>query len=425
MVQPTLFPEEQIAKEKLSTNLTSNNHAIHRWFNITAGFSPEFVSRCIQNARLSKNDYVVEPFAGLATTLVQANFEGVHSIGFEAHPFFFDLATAKLFPPNSAIEVERIEKLILSLKPYNADLLEVWSENALKFLRKLVPEEYLKLLASALLEEKNLQESEIPIFRLIVSKTLEATSGSQTDGIYKAPTSKKRSLSFEVALSKACYELKVDISRVGDSYSRKALLHYGTSEDMQKVESASCSLCITSPPYLNNFDFAEMTRMELYFWRYANSWGEITERVRRNLIINTTTVPTDLKRNHERYATTLSQPLRENLAHLVQQLKVERKNRLGKKEYDSLVYPYFSQMQSVIRELRRVLKKDCSLHLIVADAALYGVHIETEQFLTTIMRESGFESIEIERLRDRGHRWILAKRQGAGKPLGEFHIHAR
>jgi hypothetical protein len=39
------------------------------------------------------------------------------------------------------------------------------------------------------------------------------------------------------------------------------------------------------------------------------------------------------------------------------------------------------------------------------------------------MRESGFENIEIERLRDRGHRWIQAKRQGAGKPLGEFHIH--
>lgn len=79
----------------------------------------------------------------------------------------------------------------------------------------------------------------------------------------------------------------------------------------------------------------------------------------------------------------------------------------------------------MIKELRRVLRQGSSLHLVVADAALYGVHIETEKLLEILMRESGFNNIEITRLRNRGHRWVLAKRQGAKKPLGEFHIHAR
>jgi ubiquinone/menaquinone biosynthesis C-methylase UbiE len=39
------------------------------------------------------------------------------------------------------------------------------------------------------------------------------------------------------------------------------------------------------------------------------------------------------------------------------------------------VYPYFAQMQSVIRELRRVLKPGSYLHLVVANAALYCIHI--------------------------------------------------
>jgi len=35
---------------------------------------------------------------------------------------------------------------------------------------------------------------------------------------------------------------------------------------MQAVAADSGSLIVTSPPYLNNFDFAEMARMYLYFW---------------------------------------------------------------------------------------------------------------------------------------------------------------
>jgi DNA modification methylase len=424
MHQPALF-RDQIPKEKLPTNLTTGKHIVHRWFNIVAGFSPEFVTQCIRDAKLKEKDVVIEPFAGLGTTLVQANLDNVHSIGFEAHPFFYDLTKAKLFPPNSTSEVDEISNMILLLKPYSGALTNIWNENALKFLVKLIPENNLRLLGTALLEETNLAVDVVPLFRLIISKTLEATSGAQTDGIYKAPTSLKTSIPFELALVRTCNEIRTDILALNNTYKPKATLYYGTSENMDKVEDASCSLCVTSPPYLNNFDFAEMTRMELYFWRYATSWGEISERVRRNLIINTTTVPSDLKRNQEKFFNTLSDNLQMVLTPIVEQLKIERKLRAGKKEYDMLVYPYFSQMQSVIGELRRVLKEGSSLHLVVADAALYGVHIRTEKFLEEIMRENGFKCIEIERLRNRGHRWVLAKRQGAGMPLGEFHIHAR
>jgi putative transposase len=59
-----------------------------------------------------------------------------------------------------------------------------------------------------------------------------------------------------------------------------------------------------------------------------------------------------------------------------------------------------------------------------SDAALYGVHVHTEQLLARLMSASGLEVKEITRLRDRGGRWVLAKRQGAADGLGEFHIHA-
>ena len=108
-----------------------------------------------------------------------------------------------------------------------------------------------------------------------------------------------------------------------------------------------------------------------------------------------------------------------------QTLEEKRRLHAGKKDYYRLVYPYFSQMQSVIRELRRVLKAGSPFHLVVADSALYGVHIDTQNFLAQLMSENGFQIIEIEHLRKRGERWVLKKRKGSKKGLGEYHIFAK
>lgn len=423
MKQLSLF-EDALPQEKLPTNLTTNRHPIHKWFNFIAGFSPEFVTKCIREANLKADEILVDPFAGLSTTLVQANLEGVSSVGFEVHPFFYDISLAKLFPPTHQQQIKNIHTLCQSVEPYNKELRNIWTQSATTFLLKLIPESELRLLASALLAENQILLDGRPLYRLILSRVLELTAGSQTDGIYKAPTTPKKSTSYHNALKKVCNEIMDDIAYLDNSFKPRSRLHSISSETMFPLEDESCSLCITSPPYLNNFDFAEMTRMELYFWRYAGSWSEITERVRRRLIVNTTTAPTDLKRNHNLFAESLSESFQAEIQPLVEALKQQKQVRAGKKDYYLLVYPYFAQMQSVFRELRRVLRPQSSFHLVVADAALYGVHIQTDKLLANLMQENGFHVIKIETLRNRGSRWTLEKRRGAGKPLGEFHISA-
>ncbi len=419
-MQLELFPG-MISKNKLPTNLTSNHYPIHRWFNFIAGFSPEFVKSCIREADLGQTDVLIDPFAGLSTALVQANFQGIRSVGFEPHPFFFDISQAKINPPSDLLPVNLIESEISQVSPYAGELTNIWSESATKFLTKLIPEQELRLLAQALLLEEQIDPLMRQLYRLIVSRVLELTSKSQTDGIYKAPTTSKRAVAYHKALKMTCAELRNDIYTVGD-LAKKATLHNTSSENMSSLERESCSLCVTSPPYLNNFDFAEMTRMELYFWKYAGSWREITENVRRKLIVNTTTAPTDLKKDQDRFKETLSRQMKSALDPLVKALQIQRRTHAGKKDYYLLIYPYFSQMQSVFMELGRVLKAGSPFHLIVADSALYGVHIETQELLARLMQETGLDVLEIEQLRKRGDRWILKKRAGSKKGLGEYHI---
>lgn len=414
-----------LAEDRLPTNGTANRHPIHRWFNFIAGFSPEFVAKCIREAELRATDLVVDPFAGMCTTLVQANFEGVPSVGFEPHPFFHQISLAKIAPPLSGRQIDAVQTVCESVTPYPGQLAHVWAADALKFLTKLVPESELQLLASALIAEPKVESDLRPLFRLVVSRVLEASATSQTDGIYKAPTSKKTSMPYLRALRGVFKEIREDQALLEGRPVARATLHKSSSELMNPLEDASASLCVTSPPYLNNFDYAEMTRMELYFWKYADCWRDITEKVRRQLVVNTTTAPTDLKRDQARFEQLLAPEIRTRLQPLVDSLAREREHKAGKKDYNLLVYPYFAQMQTVIKELRRVLRPGRSLHMVVGDAALYGVHVKTNELLACLMEYNGFEILDMVKLRTRGDRWILDKRQGTLGNLGEFHIHAR
>jgi len=410
-----------IPSHKLPTNLTTRNHAVHRWMNFTAGYSPEFVLQCLDRDGVD-GGRVLDPFSGMGTTLVAANSVGLDAIGFDPHPHAAMMCRAKT-QSRSIKAVDRIERVLESLRPM-ITVDDLWNEGQVKFLGKLIDAEQLGYLASARMLESEIADEDRPLYRLVVTRLLESASGSATDGIYKAPTSKKRARPVLESYPRVLDELREDMRLMSDGWGI-SVVHEASSEKMPQIASSSISQVITSPPYLNNFDFAEMTRMEFYFWGYAGSWGEITKNVRTKLVVNTTTAPTEMKKAQDVWRRQLSFAMADVCQEYVDALAGARAEKSRSKDYDRLVYPYFAQMQQVIRESYRVLMPGSSMDLVVSDAALYGVHIHTEDVLRQIMLEVGFESAEVVRLRNRGDRWVLSKRTGSKDPLGEFHITAR
>jgi hypothetical protein len=164
--------------------------------------------------------------------------------------------------------------------------------------------------------------------------------------------------------------------------------------------------------------------MYLYFWQIADSWADITDKVRSKLIVNTTTALKGHKDKQQAYRGMIASSLHQYLDPLVGELAIRRQSKSGKKEYDYLVYPYFAQMTKALRECFRCMRRGAPIHIMVADAALYGVHISTPQLLTDILSTLGFRNAACTLVRRRGHRWMLAKREGSGAGLGEYHIQA-
>lgn len=400
------------------TNTTTHKHAVDRWFNFIAGFSPEFVEACL-NFNTSSNMTVLDPFSGCGTVQVQANKLGWRSIGYEPNPVFYRIASAKALAENMVDDIDKIHDAIQHgiNNPVSINTLK---DSPRVYLSKLFDIDIIESLLGA---KKNILKGDLSknnLAFLVLSKVLDLCSGSQTDGIYKAPTSTKKAHDPIIALDKVVDMLREDISTYKSNDVR---LYQSSSQTMQSVSENTVSAIVTSPPYLNNFDFAEMTRMYLYFWGLADSWGDITNKVRSNLIVNTTTALKGQKDRQDEYRSNLPESILEEIDEVVSCLASERKVRAGKKEYDFLVYPYFSQMQDVLKECYRVLETGGRFHMIVADAALYGVHISTPQILAEILSCIGYSNIDCQFIRKRGHRWILDKRDGSKIGLGEYHIY--
>ena len=96
--------------------------SMHRWANWIAGFSGEFARSAITRflprphpnpPPEGEGTLVMDPFAGVGTTLVEANRLGLDSIGFEINPFAALVCRVKL----GAADVP-LEDLRDSLKGY-------------------------------------------------------------------------------------------------------------------------------------------------------------------------------------------------------------------------------------------------------------------------------------------------------------------
>ena len=158
---------------------------------------------------------------------------------------------------------------------------------------------------------------------------------------------------------------------------------------------------------MNNFDYADRTRLELYFWGEAQTWGDISQKIRTKLMTSATT---QIVRSDPKYE--IANNLWEEcpqVASFVQtavtELSQRRKTKGGKKSYDLMVAGYFNDIHQIIKDVYRVLKPGTKALFVLGDSAPYGVHIPTDELIGEIALGVGFGKYEIEVLRTRGGKW--------------------
>jgi hypothetical protein len=188
------------------------------------------------------------------------------------------------------------------------------------------------------------------------------------------------------------------------AHGRPAIIFWDDARECSKVSDNY--LVITSPPYANNYDYADATRLEMSFFREILGWGDLQEAVRKYLIRSCTQHVSKLKNEtYDLASDMLLKPIRQELIDTCRQLERERENHGGKKLYHTMIATYFNDMARMWVALRRVTCENALVCFVVGDSAPYGIHVPVDKWLGELAVFAGFKSYFFEKTRDRNVKW--------------------
>ncbi len=410
IVEPTIIERLYSVSGKASRNYQS---PVHRWFRFPAGFAADFIDRVLEQFACDIGDKpVLDPFGGTATSLICAKKLGLDSIGIEAHPLFYRIGKTKLHWDVDLINLSHAVEEFVAHINRGVDSAPGF-ETYPALVRKCFPMNTIKQFDAAVellsLMKRDSDEAMTDfLWRVLVAIVRKVSHCCTSPWQYVLPNkTRENHTSAVVALKKQYGQMLSDLSLVQKQWCPPAnsMFVQGDARTLSFLGKESIGLAICSPPYLNNFDYSDATRLESYVLRDASSWADITRNFRSKLIVSTTTQVKRTDFDPEAMVAEFPRQIRIDLLGTVKQLTAARKDKGGKKNYDIVLCRYFFDMARVLKEMARVLEKGKLSIMMVGDSAPYGVYIPTDEWLAELALNYGFSDSQLIWLRNRNDRW--------------------
>jgi hypothetical protein len=380
---------------------------VHRWFRYSAGFAAQWVEQVLAEWGMGKQHLVLDPFVGSGTVPIVCDVLGTPSLGVEAHPLVSRICKAKLLwttPPQqlggfAANVFRQAEQLMSRAVDYPPLIERSYDRDTLTCLDAL-KSSWLQL------QDKS-QESEL--VWLALTAILRPTSKAGTaQWQYILPNkTKKKVIAPLLAFQQQIETIKADL-RWMQMRADKSLAEIIAGDARTLADNASREVdgVITSPPYANNYDYADALRFEMTFWGDVNAWSDIHDAVRKHLIVSSSQ---HSSRERLRLADLLRSeavaPIRPELTCAVEQLAEVRESHGGKKHYHTMVAAYCRDISLVLQQLRRICRRGSQMCWVIGDSAPYGVHCPVERWIAQLAIAAGFKSYRFDKLRDRNVKW--------------------
>lgn len=383
---------------------------IHRWFRYSAGFSSQWVENLVtefKEKRKEKNIRVLDPFVGSGTTLLACEKIGIESIGFESHPFISRVAQSKLLWRTDTNNFKRIAYEVLE----RAKNLKGSSENYPSLIQKCYSQENIIKLDRLKLSLREFQ-SQSPEYDLIwlalVSILRHSSHAGTAQWQYVLPNKSKINVKDPEEAFFQQINLMVDDMEKMQIFANNPqgrLYNHDIREPFTSLEQ-TIDLIITSPPYANNYDYADATRLEMSFMGEIGGWGDLQNVVRPHLIRSCTQhVSKSKNETYNILKTDSLKPIYDEIFEVCMRLDKEKDYHGGKKNYHTMIALYFLDMAIVWKQLRNLCKKGSEVCFVIGDSAPYGIYVPVEKWLGELALAAGFKTYFFEKTRDRNVKW--------------------
>ena len=348
-------------------------HGYHRY---PAKFIPQIVSRLAEKYT-RQGDLVVDPFGGCGTTLVESKVMGRPSIAVDINPVAVLITKAKITP----IDPLKIEKGFTTLK----NRLETYNEKTkvkapeherIDYWFKPEEKRRLAFIFSEISRVKNLDSQDF--FFCGFSNILKNCS-------IWLQKSNKPTRDFEKKPSEPIKTFLKQIKKMlrGNNQLFELLSEKGYLKIPSKVvctdartiptKDNSVSLIVTSPPYVTSYEYADLHQLTALWLEYTKDLSDFRKRFigtsyhnKKNLILNST----------------LAEEIRNQL------LNIDKKTA-------EEVSTYFSEMNQVFIEMKRMLKKGGKTCIVVGNTCLQGVAILNAEVFVEQLQNLGLKIVEI------------------------------
>ena len=395
---------------EIGTAKDNTNSPVHNWYKFTAGFSYKLINELHRSNIINNSSCIYEPFAGCGTTLVETQKHQIKSIGNEGQDFMYNIIRAKI---KWNIDLTTIKEHIKELDFFlTENLLNEEIEKINPLMNTLYTVENVNVLykIKCYIQEKVQSEENQLFLNLALSQTLHKCSLYPISSPYISRNKALKNNNLALTVFKEIISNMITDVEPLKNFSNTSVIHLHDSRTKnEKIEANECDVCITSPPYLNNLDYGEVSKVQSHFFEITNNWNDITQNVRKKLVTASTTHYGENSFNLEKWKKeefyTENRHTAEGLIKIAKNIKISKEEKKGGKSFDILTLLYFQDMYHVIKEMRRVLTSNGKSFLVLGDSAPYGIFVPTTDILANIANNVGFENTKKYKIRERGTKW--------------------
>lgn len=379
---------------------------VHRWVPWIAGFSCDFVRDALSKY-LNGRGTVLDPFAGVGTTLVEAMLGGHDAVGFEINPYAVLACRVKakaveIDRPSLEREIQRFEafyheKVSSGYTPQSVPPPGFKTRSAFyspRVLRKvLIVQDFIHTIRSPDLRD---------LFHLAFASTMVRYSNYSYEPSLGRRVSAGKPEVEDFAVERAILArlsemaddvtwLQASLSRLHGPLPQVRVIADSFFNCRQYLPPASVDLIVTSPPYLNNYHYIRNTRPQLYWLGFARRPQDLAPLEKLNFGKYWQTV-----RDAARIDLAFSLPS-SDLAERLERLRAANpgKGVYGGNGWANYAASYFNDCYRFATDIRYVLRPGGTALVVLGNSILQGVPIPTDQYFGEVAESVGLELVDI------------------------------
>jgi hypothetical protein len=404
----------QLRDTGCSNGVDSAELPVHRWYVIKEAFSPRLVQRAMADAGIRPAETVLDPFCGSGTVPLAAAQAGARGVGIEVNPFLAFVSRTKLVTPRPRSVLRLADRVASASRSGAPSPLERYSTfssggGAEKW---LFNPPVLRAFESAWREAAAGKSDERDVVRLALLGAAMDSCNASVDGKCLRYKREWRTLRYGRRRFVDSFMQRVS-QMAGDleaaHVSGKARVAEGDSRrDIGRAFQGRFRLCVTSPPYLNSFDYSDVYRPELFLGKFVATTEELRGLRFRTLRSH---VQVDWPR-----------PVLDDFGPLYRDCIGRLRDvpsPLWDRRIPKMVQAYFEDMRTVLAHLRKRAHAGAKLWIVVSTSAYGGIEIPVDLILAEVGCRAGWYLREVgvlRYLRTAGQHWSKWQGRESEKP---------